>query len=113
MGTMCKRNPKTRLKTKLHWKKFYSFYRSNRADVTIEGVPAVQLEKVLHNLPKDRKQNGGDYELDLVSTLQKSIQHHQAVLQYIERLHVLEVDEADEKMAVKRSRWIRSGACLD
>jgi len=72
------RSSNTVKKTTYEWKKFKAFCEQHvNGDFNVMNVPASTLDKLLGKFFKDvRKQNGGKYEPDSISSFQKSIQCH-------------------------------------
>ena len=65
-------------KTKLDWQRFYTYcQRKLSGSFGITNIPSPHLNENLCIFFKDlRKNDGSDYEPDLVSIFQKSIQRH-------------------------------------
>ena len=78
MFIAAERSSNTVKKTTYEWKKFKTFCEQQvNGDFNVMNVPATTLDKLLGKFFKDvRKQNGGDYEPDSISSFQKSIQRH-------------------------------------
>jgi len=65
-------------KTTYEWKKFQVFCEQQvNGNSTVMNIPAATLDKLLGKFFKDaRKQNGGEYEPDGISSFPKSIHRH-------------------------------------
>ena len=85
------------------------------------NVPAATLDKLLGKFFKEKKkQNGGEYEWDSISSFQKSIQRHLKelklsfnILQDEEFRRSREVLAAKRKNLVKKGRGNKPNACLE
>jgi len=67
-------------KTSYQWKKFENFCKEQtNGSFHVKNVPADALDKLLGTFFKEvRKQNGGEYELDGLSSFQRSIEDYSA-----------------------------------
>ena len=65
-------------KTKYEWKKFDGLCEQQvNGNFNVMNIPAAAVDKFLGKFFKHvRKQNGGEYEPDSISSFQKSIQRH-------------------------------------
>ena len=65
-------------KTKLDWQRFYTYYqRKMSGSFGITNIPSPDLDENLCSFFKDlRKNDGSDYEPELVSSFRKNVQHH-------------------------------------
>ena len=64
-------------KTTYEWKTFKAFCERVNGDFNVMNVHVATVDKLLGTFFKDvRKQNGGEYESDGISSFQKSVQRH-------------------------------------
>jgi integrase len=94
------------------WKKFQAFCEQQvNGYFNVMNVPAATLDKLLGKFFKDvRKQNGGEYEPDSISSFQKSIQRHLKELKL--PLNILQDEEfrrSREVLAAKRKNLVKQG----
>ena len=116
------RSSNTVKKTTYEWKKFKAFCEQQvNGDFNVMNVPASTLDKLLGKFFKDvRKENGGEYEPDSISSFQKSIQRHLKelklpfnILQEEEFRRSREVLAAKRKNILKQGRGNKPNACRE
>ena len=97
-------------KTRLDWQKFEYFCKEmTNGELSIGKVPVPELDKFLCKFLKDvRKQNGGEYEPDSLSSFYKSIQRH---IKELKLPYKREVLAAKRKNLVKQGRGNKPNAC--
>ena len=109
-------------KTIYEWKKFETFCKEqSNGSFNVKNVPADALDKLLGKFFKDvRKQNGGEYEPDSLSSFQRSIQRRLKelklsfnILKDEEFCRSIEVLAAKRKNLVKQGRGNKPNACRE
>ena len=109
-------------KTNYEWKKFETFCKEqSNGSFNVKNVPADALDKLLGKFFKDvRKQNGGEYEPDSLSSFQRSIQRRLKelklsfnILKDEEFCRSREVLAAERKNLVKQGRGNKPNACRE
>jgi len=99
-------------KTTYEWKKFQVFCEQQvNGNSNVMNVPAATLDKLLDKFFKDvRKQNGGEYEPDGISSFQKSIHRHLKELKL--PFNILQEEDfrrSREVLAAKRTTLVNQG----
>ena len=118
-----KKSENTVKNTNYDWKKIETFCKEqNNGSLNVKNVPADALDKLLGNFFKNvRKQNGGEYEPDSLSSFQRSFQGRLKELKLsfniLKRTKSFVVPEKywppKEKIHVKQGRGNKLNACRE